>query len=125
LGRWPIRVAEAGTYLIEVRRWPRELQAPLAGTPSDTKVVDAWLDGSPVSGTLYRGVPRALPVGRVELKIAGHEQTAAVASADIVKVFTVSVAAGPTDIEATLLDQDGKPLCSAFYVSISKTMEPK
>lgn len=124
-GRWPIRVAEAGTYQIEVRRWPRELQAPLAGTPSDTKIVDAWLDGGPVSGTLYKGVPRALPVGRVELKIAGHEQTAAVASADTVKVFTVSVAAGPTDIEATLLDQDGKPLCSAFYVSISKTEEPK
>ena len=37
----------------------------------------------------------------------------------------MAVAAGPADIEATLLDLDGKPLCSAFYVTISKAKETK
>ena len=60
-----------------------------------------------------------------ELKIAGQVQTADVSGADTVKVFTVRVAAGPADLEATLLDLDGKPLCSAFYVTISKTEETK
>lgn len=119
-GRWPVRFAEAGTYRIEVRRWPRELQAPIAGTPANAKIMDAWLDGSPVDGALYKGAPRALPVGRVELKIAGQVQTAGVSNADTVKVFTVRVAAGPADIEATLLDQAGRALCSAYYVSVRK-----
>jgi hypothetical protein len=87
--------------------------------------VDAWLDGSLVQGTLYKGAPRALPIGRVELKIAGQDQTADVSGADTVKVFTVRVAAGPADVEATFLDLDGKPLSSAFYVTISKAKETK
>ncbi len=119
-GRWPVRFAEAGNYRIEVRRWPRELQAPIAGVPTDKKVVDAWLDGSPVNGTLYKGDPKALPVVRVELKIAGQVQTADVGDAETVKVFTVAVTAGPADIEATLLDKAGKALCSAYYVTVRK-----
>ena len=87
--------------------------------------MDAWLDGSPVQGTLYKGTPRALPVGRVELKIAGQVQTADVSGVDTAKVFTIRAAAGPADIEATLLDLDGRPLCSAFYVTISNMEETK
>jgi arylsulfatase A-like enzyme len=120
LGRWPVRFAEAGNYRVEVRRWPREVAAPITGIPVSAKVVDAWLDGGPVRGTLYNGAPRALPVARVEVKIADQVQTAGVSDLDTVKVFTVKVAAGPADIEATLLDQAGKPLCSAYYVSVRK-----
>jgi len=119
-GRWPVRFAEDGTYRVEVRRWPREVAAPITGIPAGAKIVDAWLDGGPVRGTLYRGAPRALPVARMELKIADQVQTAGVSDVDTVKVFTVKVAAGPADIEATLLDQAGKPLCSAYYISVRK-----
>jgi arylsulfatase A-like enzyme len=119
-GRWPVRFAGAGNYRIEVRRWPRELQAPIAGVPTATKVADAWLDGRPVGGTLYKGTPKALPVSRVELKVAGQVQTADVGDAEAVKVFTIAVAAGPADIEATLLDKNGGALCSAYYVSVRK-----
>ena len=38
-------------------------------------------------------------------------------------IFTVQGEAGPTDIEATLLDQAGHALCSAYYVSIRR-LEP-
>jgi hypothetical protein len=37
-----------------------------------------------------------------------------------VKIFTMAVAAGPADIEATLLDKSGQALCSAFYVSVKR-----
>lgn len=119
-GHWPVRISEAGTYQIEVRRWPRELQAPIAGLPGGTMVVDAWLEGQPISGTLYKGKPRALPVSRVELKIAGQVQSADASSADTVKIFTMELAAGPADIEATLIDNAGKALCSAYYISVRK-----
>ncbi|MCX7007864.1 MAG: arylsulfatase [Kiritimatiellaeota bacterium] len=118
-GRWPIRVAEAGNYRVEVRRWPRELDAPMAGVPTGTKVVDAWLDGGPVRGTLYGGTPTAVPAAKVRLKIGNVVQEADVAAGDTVKAFVVQLAAGPTDVEATLLDKAGHALCSAYYVSIT------
>jgi hypothetical protein len=119
-GHWPVRFSAAGNYRIEVRRWPRELQAPIAGVPTATKVADAWLDGRPVGGTLYKSTPKALPVSRVELKVAGQVQTADVGDAEAVKVFTIAVAAGPADIEATLLDKHAGALCSAYYVFVRK-----
>lgn len=119
-GRWPVRFAEAGNYRIEVRRWPRELEAPIAGVPTFTKETDARLEGRPVGGTLYGGKPRALPVSRVELKIADQLKTADVSDAETVKVFTIVVNAGPADIETTLLDKSGKALCSAYYVTVRK-----
>jgi hypothetical protein len=124
-GRWPVRFAAAGAYRIEVRRWPHELNASITGTPTVTKTVDAWLDGGPVRETLYRGAPQALPVEKARLKIGDNIQEADVAPGDAAKVFAVQANAGPADIEATLLDSDGKPLCSAYYVTISKTEETK
>jgi arylsulfatase A-like enzyme len=119
-GRWPVRFAEAGNYRIEVRRWPRELQAPIAGIPPSKKTADAWLNGRPVDGTLYKSTNRALPVSRIELKIANQVQTADVSDLETVKVFTMTVAAGPADIEATLFDRNDEAICSAYYVSVRK-----
>ena len=124
-GHWPVRIAEAGTYRIEVRRWPREADAPLAGIPVGPKTVDAFLRDQPVIGLLYGDMPKALPVARVRLKIGANVQETAVDNKDKASIFTAKVDPGPTDIEATLLDLDGKPLCSAFYVTISKTEETK
>jgi len=124
-GRSPVRFAEAGTYLVEVRRWPREADAPLAGVPAGKHPVDAQLDDGPVTGLLYGGVPRSLPVARVRLKVGMRVQEAAVGSRDRLVAFTTKVEPGSADIEATLLDETGKALCSAFYVSIRKAEETK
>lgn len=120
-GRWPVRVSQAGTYRIEVRRWPREADAPLAGLPASRKTVDAYLRNQPVDGLLYGGVPKALSVARVQLKIGAHDQEAKVEGNDKATVFTANLEAGPTDIEATLLDETGKVLCGACYVTIRKS----
>ncbi|MCX7046351.1 MAG: arylsulfatase [Candidatus Sumerlaeota bacterium] len=117
-GLWTVRFAEAGAYRVELRRWPRDADAPMAGVPDDTKTVDAWLKDQPVRGLLYGGAPKALPVARARLKIGASVQEADVDSRDKAKVFTVKVDAGPADLETTLLDKDGKALCSAYYVSI-------
>lgn len=122
-GRWPVRVVQAGPYRIEVRRWPREADAPLAGIPAGRKTVDAYLRGQPVSGLLYGGVPKPLSVARVQLKIGARAQEANVDGNDTAAVFTANLDAGLTDIEAALLDEDGKRLCGAFYVTV-RTAEP-
>jgi arylsulfatase A-like enzyme len=121
LGRWPVRVAAGGTYRVEVRRWPRETDAPLAGIPSGKKTVDAYLPGQPVMGPLYGGVATALPVARVQLKFGPSVQEIAVARTDRAAVFTAKVDAGPADLEATLLDEKGEPLCSAYYLYVRRS----
>jgi hypothetical protein len=124
-GRWPVRFAETGTYLVEVRRWPREADAPLAGVPAGKPSADAQLDNEPVGSLLYGGVPRALPVARVRLRIGTSVQEVVAGRQDKFVTFTNEVAAGTVDIEAALLDKDGKALCSAFYVSVRKSRETK
>jgi arylsulfatase A-like enzyme len=112
-GYWTVRFAEAGAYRVEVRRWPREADAPMAGVPG------AILDEKPVR-LLYSGSPRALPVARVRLKIGESVQMADVPRGDKAGVFTVNVSAGPAEIEAALLDTNGKPLCGAYYVYVRR-----
>lgn len=119
-GHWPVRIAEAGTYCIEVRRWPRETDAPLAGLPRGQKTVDAYLPNGPVSGLLYGGEPKALPVARIQLRIGGKALAADVEPAATSVSFVVQLAAGPVDLEAILLDREGKPLAGAPYVSLHR-----
>jgi arylsulfatase A-like enzyme len=119
-GKWPVRFAEAGTYRIELRRWPLELDTPMDGTPDFTKTVDAWLHGKPVITTLYNSTSQALPVTKALLQIGENVQEMKVEHGDKAAVFTMKVGAGITDISTTLFDKSGKSLCSAFYVEIRK-----
>ncbi|MHB8897391.1 MAG: arylsulfatase [Thermoguttaceae bacterium] len=120
-GHWPVRIAKAGAYRVEVRRWPREADGPLAGVPLAGKTADAWLGGRPVRGLLYGGAVAALPVARVRLRIGDQVQEAAVQGNDRDAVFPVRLVVGPADVEATLLDSAGRPLCGGFYVTIAET----
>lgn len=62
-------------------------------------------------------------MARVDLKISDQIQTATVSDVDTVNVFTVKVAAGPADIEATMLDRAGNH-CAAPIMSLSERNEP-
>jgi len=120
LGFWPVEVSQPGTYLFEIRRWPREADGPLAGLPRVAKTVDAYLNDQPVEGTLYASKPRALPVARVRLKIGSQVQEAEVAAEDAAKIFTVALEAGPAEIETGLLEKSGEPLCGAYFVYVRR-----
>jgi len=119
-GHWSVRVAQAGSYRIEVRRWPREVDAPISGVPSGNKTVDAYLNDKPVEGTLYAATPRALPVNKVRLKIGDLVNEVDVAAEETGKVFAVELSVGPKAIETWLLDRGGKPLCGAYFVYVRR-----
>ncbi len=118
-----IEVARAGEYRFELRRWPREIEAPMAGVPSMTKRVDAWLHDKPITAMLYGDKFHALPVKRVQLKVGNQIHQSDVAESDVAKVFTFPLAAGPVRVETVMLDQEGKPLAEAYYVYIRATGE--
>ena len=118
-----IEITRAGKYRFELRRWPREIEAPMAGVPSWTKPVDAWLHDKPIAAMLYGDKFRALPVKRVQLKVGDQIHQADVAPTDSAKVFTLPLPAGPVRLETVMLDAQGKPLAEAYYVYIRPEAE--
>jgi arylsulfatase B len=117
-GAWRARVARAGPFRFEVRRWPRETAAPFTGIPSGEKIPDAFLGGRPVRGTLYAENPRALPVARVRLRVNARTREAAIGGDDREAVFGMELQQGPVDIEARMLDANGRELAGAYYVYV-------
>ena len=118
-GTWRFRVRTAGAYRVEVRRWPREADAPLAGVPAARKgLPDAWLRRKPVNNLLYGGTPRALPVARVSLITAGKIHTREVDPDACAASFTVDFSAGEQTLDARLGDASGKEITGAYYAYI-------
>jgi len=118
-GTWRIRVQTPGAYCVDVRRWPREVEAPMAGVPAVVMgEPDAWLRSKPVANLLYGGQPKAMPVACVSLTIAGKTQKCSITPEDRSAVFQVELPAGETTVEARLLDVSGTELAGAYYAYI-------
>ena len=124
LGYAEIEIARPGEYRFELRRWPREINAPITGIPTWTKTVDAYLHGKPITGLLYGGTAQALPVGRLKLKVGDQPQEVEVKDSEVAKVFVLSLPAGPVRVETELLDKQGAPLAQAYYVYIRPVAAP-
>jgi arylsulfatase A-like enzyme len=119
-GDWRIRAARAGTYHFEVRRWPREADAPLAGVPVIKKTVDAWDAGGPKTGLLYGGAKtnfKKLPVAAVRLTVGKTNLTLPAENGATQVSFDVVMAEGGSQsVRAELLDRSGKFLAGGYYV---------
>jgi hypothetical protein len=120
-----IEVARPGDYRFELRRWPREIEAPMAGVPSWTKPVGAWLHDKPIRALLYGDNFRGLPVKRIRLKVGGQVHEAQITPADTAKVFTLALPAGPLRLETVILDAKGKPLAEAYYLYVRPEEAPR
>jgi len=94
---WAVEIERDGTYEFALRRWPRELDKPVASTGG--------------------GVGKALPIAGAKINIANIEESTPVAPADTAATFTLKLQAGKTRLRATFLDKAGKQICGAFYVS--------
>jgi arylsulfatase A-like enzyme len=119
-GDWRIRAARAGNYRFEVRRWPREADAPLAGAPSIQKTVDAWDAGGPKPDLIYGGKNtrfKRLSVAAVRLTVGETTRTLAVAAEAKDVSFDLVLEKDRTlPVKAELLDASGKLLAGGYYV---------
>ena len=107
---WAVDVARAGEYIVELRRWPRELNHPIrASVPP----------GEPVPGApTHRDPPgEAYAAVRATLNIGSDTFTGSIGERDRSVLFDVSLDQGPTTITATFDDEDGKVLPS-YYVYV-------
>lgn len=108
-GHWNVVVAQPGTYEIELRRWAREADAPIA----------AGLPPHPhTDGEFPAGV--ALPIAKARLQIAGFDRSRDVSPSDKAVVFTTDLKAGPARLETWFYDADGAEICGAYYVYVTR-----
>jgi arylsulfatase A-like enzyme len=119
-GNWQIRAARSGTYRFEVRRWPREADAPLAGAPKINKPVDAWDAGGPKPDLIY-GTEKTrfkkLPVASVRLTVGEKTQTLATTPGAKEALFQFALEKNQIlQVKAELLDSSGKTLAGGYYV---------
>lgn len=106
-GPWGLDVARTQEYMFELRRWPREANAPLvAGLPKLQQV-----DGSFPAG-------KALPIARAKLRVGDFEATRDVGEHDTSVNFPVPLQKGRVKAQTWFYDVDGKELCGAYYVYV-------
>lgn len=125
-GDWIIRAARTGMYRFEVRRWPREADAELAGVPEVHKTVDSWALSGPKPDLLY-GNARAtsfkkLPVASVRLTVGEKTQSLAATRAAKEVSFDIQLTTDRNyPVKAELIDSAGQVITGGYFVYCSKT----
>lgn len=111
-GIWQLNVAQAATYEIALRRWPKE---------SGLAITDPAPVMEGVDGTLMEG--KALPAVKAWMQIGGSEQEMAVQSDDQSVTFTTDLVEGPTTLQTWWIDADNNRLAGAYYVTVERVMK--
>lgn len=110
-GYWNVEVARAGTYRVQLRRWPEETGAAIG---------DALPPGDPVPGQKsFRSAPgMAIAPSSATLRIAGIERTVPVSAGDAYAEITLDLPAGETRMEASF--DSPSSLHGAYYAYVEK-----
>ena len=105
-GYWAIEIAEAGEYVFELRRWPKEEDKPLtAGIPGET--ID-----------LYHG-GKALNLKTARLCVEDREAAQSIDPDAKGVTFTFRLTAGEMQLRTFLTDDAGDSI-GAYYVYVTK-----
>lgn len=112
-GIWHLNVDKTGTYLFELRRWPRESGLALDAGAAPTKVTD----GQFISG-------KAIPISSARMRIGDFDQTRSPDRGGQSVTFNVSLKPGPIELQTWFLDAQGNELLGAYYVYLERTSKP-
>jgi hypothetical protein len=119
-GSWHIEAAKAGTYRFEIRRWPKEVDAPITGIPKIAKTIDAW-DSSGGKATLIYSqnnpAPfKAMQVAAARLEAGDKQWLKPVHGQDTHVTFDIPLNEMEYEVTAELLDSDHQVLAGAYYI---------
>lgn len=111
-GYWTVEVTVGGTYMVELRRWPREADAPIDGVPTTFDSMNyGYADGWSAEATAIDPDLGVLDVGTQSYSQSIPSGTSAVA-------FDVELDPGPTTIQTAFLEPNA-PTRGAYYVYIT------
>ncbi len=103
-GYWDVIVGQAGSYEIELRRWPEE---------SRKKLIEPFDNSLSMKKS-------ARPIAKAQLLIQDIDQTIETKPEETVARFVVQLKDGKTKLTTNLMDVDGKSLASAMYVKVKR-----
>jgi len=109
-GFWAIEIANAGSYEIELCRWPKE---------SGLKMNDTAPAVEKMAGVIHYAVGKALNIKEARIKIGEQEKIAEVKPEQTSVKFTLKLKAGKTTLETWLKDDQGVQR-GAYYTYIGK-----
>ena len=108
-GPWHVEVERAGDYEIELRRWPREADMPIAsGLPKQPHAF----------GEFTVGV--ALPIAKARLKVGDFDQARDVSAGDKSVIFKMALPRGRTQLQTWFSGADGRDIAGAYYVYVTR-----
>ncbi|MEI6716011.1 MAG: arylsulfatase [Verrucomicrobiota bacterium] len=128
-GYWDVEIENSGDYLVELSRWPFEsgkrLTENLNGELEDSATIatQAELDKAVQErkpSNAKRDQGSGLPIAKAQLQIASYNNTIETKPEDKVAAFRLHLDAGKTKLSANFLDKDGRLLCSAYYVKVTR-----
>ncbi|MBG87454.1 MAG: arylsulfatase [Verrucomicrobiales bacterium] len=103
-GYWEVIVDRAGTYELEMRRWPRESRK-------------VFIEG--FKGPEDKSIS-ARPITAANLQIAGENYTLNIPSETQAVCFRVNLPKGKNRLQTYLLDSQDRILCSSIYVYLKR-----
>ncbi|WP_430931712.1 arylsulfatase [Saccharicrinis sp. 156] len=120
VGAWDITVSENGLYRFEVRRWPRETNAPIQGVPTFIKKVDSWTIHGGVDKFIYGNETKILHIQTIKLEVGSHSETKKVNGNDKEIVFELNLQKGDTTVKGTMFNQEGELIAGTYYIYLAK-----
>jgi arylsulfatase len=104
VGFWDLIVERAGTYELELRRWPKESE----------KTFTEGFEGPADKGRSAR------PIVAANLRVADGNYTLDVAEDSLYATFNIKLPEGKVQLHTALLDARERTLCSAMYVDVNR-----
>jgi len=115
-GYWCLEVTEADTYDFELRRWPKEIDVLLMGKPASGGTALPFATARLfISDVHHLDIRDKKPYGFESLKKAVELGQTSV-------TFNVELETGPMALHTWFDDENGEPICSAYYVYVTKKM---
>ncbi|GLR19959.1 arylsulfatase [Portibacter lacus] len=115
IGFWPVEISQEGPYHFDVRRWPKEVNLPLASALPEAAYSDISTNGKPIK----KGAGKGIPVTKVRLKVGTQIIEKAVEGSEVGAEFIIDLPAGQTEVQAWLIDGEGNEQ-SAYYAYVKK-----
>ncbi len=110
-GIWNVYAVRAGTYSLELSRWPFSLNRPLIAIGPDTAI----------GGTaLRKGVAVPIASGSVSLNGAAVVNIKKEEKQSTKIMTTVKISQGNNTLRAWFQDEKGKDLCGAYYLRVQR-----
>jgi hypothetical protein len=106
-GHWQAEILQAGDYLFEMRRWPREAEASIAsGLPEYHAEDDVFPEGV------------SLPITQASLTVQGQNRRITVNQDEDVVRVKLHLDKGEAAIDSAFYDKNGHILCGVYYLTV-------